>query len=125
VRFDWDLRKKIPYSGLRCLTFDVAVAEGGTAMRATGSHGRNEAVALHRAAGNEDMPGDDGLTDDYRLCAARKKRYAADIESLIHHFINASRGMTPPRGECYASIERERETGYFVGFRRSQYSFTG
>jgi NADH-quinone oxidoreductase subunit B/C/D len=62
-----------------------------------------------------EMPPGRYVTDDYRYVIPARDDMLRDIESLIHHFINVTRGPKIPRGEAYASCEIPRgEQGYYV-----------
>jgi NADH-quinone oxidoreductase subunit B/C/D len=61
------------------------------------------------------MPDGPYVAQDYRYSVPEPDRMLHDIESLIHHFVNVSRGFVPPAAEAYVSTEAPKgEYGYYV-----------
>ena len=113
---DWDLRKKMPYSGYDSLDFEVPTDTDGDGLaryRLRIEECRQSLRIIRQVI--DQMPKGRYVTEDYRYAVPERKDMLEDIESLIHHFVNVTRGPKIPRGEAYAACEIPRgEQGYYV-----------
>ena len=114
--FQWDLRKATPYSSYDHFEFDVPTGTNGDNYDRYLVHieeMRQSHRIIEQAVRN--MPDGHYVSQDYRYVVPDRDRMLVDIDTLIHHFVNVSRGFVPPAGEAYVPTEQPKgETGYYV-----------
>ncbi|MDA8090401.1 MAG: NADH-quinone oxidoreductase subunit C/D [Nitrospiraceae bacterium] len=104
--FEWDWRKKRPYSGYEWFEFDIPTAHVGD------SYGRalvrvEEIRQSMRIVEQcmKNMPAGDYKSRHPLSTPPLKARAMQDIETLIDHFLNVSWGPVIPAGEAAVGIE--------------------
>jgi len=114
--FDWDLRKKRPYSGFENFEFDVPLATAGDCYARAQvriEEMRQSLRIIEQCMRN--MPEGHVKSDHPLTTPPRKDRTMHDIETLIDHFLNVSWGPIIPRGEAFYGIEGSKGAyGYFL-----------
>ena len=112
--FDWDFRKKRPYSGYDRFDFDIPTAENGDCYdRAVVriEEIRQSLRIIDQCLKN--MPPGHYKSDHPLTTPPRKDRTMHDIETLINHFLSVSWGPVIPAGESFMGIEATKgNNGY-------------
>jgi len=114
--FDWDFRKRQPYSGYEQFHFDIPIAKNGDCYdRAVVrvEEMRQSLCIIEQCVKN--MP-EGAFRSEHALATPPvKARTMHDIETLITHFLNVSWGPVMPVGEVLGAIEGTKgNNGYYL-----------
>ncbi len=114
--YDWDFRKKRPYSGYDQFDFEIPTAANGDCYdRALVrvEEMRQSLRIIEQCIQN--MPDGAYKSDHPRATPPDKKHTMKDIETLITHFLNVSWGPVIPQGEAFMGIEATKgNNGYYL-----------
>jgi NADH-quinone oxidoreductase subunit C/D len=114
--FDWDFRKKRPYSGYDQFDFEIPTgANGDSYDRALirVEEMRQSLRIIEQCVNN--MPEGRYMSDHPRATPPTKANTMKDIETLITHFLNVSWGPVIPPGEAFMGIEATKgNNGYYL-----------
>jgi NADH-quinone oxidoreductase subunit C/D len=114
--FEWDFRKKQPYSGYEQFEFDIPTATHGDcydrgAVRV--EEMRQSLRIIEQCVNN--MPEGTYKSLDPLATPPLKDRTMHDIETLITHFLGVSWGPVIPPGEALGTIEATKgNNGYYL-----------
>jgi NADH-quinone oxidoreductase subunit C/D len=114
--FDWDYRKKRPYSGIEQFDFDVPLGKNGDCydralVRMQEMH---QSLRIIQQCINN-MPEGHYKSDHPLTMPPRKEKTMTDIETLINHFVGVSWGPVVPPGEAMVPIEGAKgSNGYYL-----------
>ena len=104
--FEWDFRKKRPYSGYEQLDFDIPTATGGDCFSRAVVRVEEMRQSL-RIIGQclKHMPEGPYKSDHPLTTPPLKEKTMHHIETLINHFLSVSWGPIVPPGEAAFGIE--------------------
>ncbi|PKH00250.1 NADH-quinone oxidoreductase subunit C/D [Paraglaciecola sp. MB-3u-78] len=104
--FDWDLRKKRPYSGYENFDFEVPLGTRGDSYDrcAVRVEEIRQSMRIIRQCVNN-MPAGPYKADHALTTPPPKDRTMQDIDSLIPHFLSVSWGPVIPAGEVMMEVE--------------------
>jgi len=114
--FEWDFRKKQPYSAYDQFEFDIPVGSHGDCYdrAAVRVEEMRQSLRIIRQCVDH-MPEGDYQSDHPLATPPRKARTMHDIETLITHFLNVSWGPVLPPGEALGAIEATKgNNGYYL-----------
>jgi NADH-quinone oxidoreductase subunit C/D len=114
--YEWDLRKKRPYSGYENFEFDIPTAAHGDCYDrgvVRVEEIRQSLRIIEQCVDN--MPSGPYKSDHPLTTPPRKERTMHDIETLITHFLAVSWGPVIPAGEAFMGIEATKgNNGYYL-----------
>jgi NADH-quinone oxidoreductase subunit C/D len=114
--FEWDFRKKQPYSGYEQFDFDIPTATHGDCYDRAVVRVEEMRQSLRIIAQCvENMPGGPYKSDHPLASPPIKDFTMHDIETLITHFLAVSWGPVIPPGEALGAIEGTKgNNGYYL-----------
>lgn len=114
--YEWDYRKKRPYSGIEKFEFDVPLGKNGDCYdRALVrmEEMRQSLRIIQQCINN--MPEGHYKSDHPLAIPPRKDKTMTDIETLITHFVGVSWGPVIPAGEAMIPVEAAKGcNGYYL-----------
>lgn len=114
--FEWDFRKKQPYSGYEQFEFDIPTAQNGDCYdRALVrvEEMRQSLRIIKQCLDN--MPEGPYKSDHPATTPPIKKYTMIHIETLINHFLNVTWGPVIPAGEAFVGVEATKgHNGYYL-----------
>ena len=114
--FEWDFRKKQPYSSYDQFEFDIPIGKTGDCFDRAVVHVEEmrQSLRIIRQC-IDNMPGGPYKSDHPLATPPPKARTMHDIETLITHFLGVSWGPVLPPGEALSTIEATKgNNGYYL-----------
>jgi NADH-quinone oxidoreductase subunit C/D len=114
--YNWDYRKKRPYSGIDRFEFDIPLGQHGDCYdRAlVRMEEMRQSLRIIQQCINS-MPAGHYKSDHPLAIPPRKDKTMTDIETLITHFVGVSWGPVIPAGEAMVPIEAAKgSNGYYL-----------